>query len=121
MWFSLLIYIPSILAATAWLLIWRTKTPLASLGAFALTFSSIAAGWALSLLWRMHLHPEYARLPPWHDPINLGAGLLGLIGPVGIIFGLVAAGRGARWWLVALVELICLPLTLLGCAAAASV
>jgi hypothetical protein len=116
-----LIDVPVLLAITAWFLVWRTKTSLASITKAALILSSAASTWAAILLWRMHLHPEYQRLPPWKDPINLGAGLLGLVAPIGIILGLVAAARGARWWLVALVELICFPLAFLGCAAAASV
>ncbi len=117
---SLLIFVPSALLLLAWCLVLSKrrghKIELAALGA-----ATVIVAWALSLYIRMLMHPEYASPPPWQDPLNLDAGLLMLAAPIAIVLGIVAAAKRAPWWLVALVELISLPLMLVGCAAAVSV
>jgi nitrate/nitrite transporter NarK len=47
--------------------------------------------------------------------------MLSFSAPVAIILGLVAAAKGGRKWVVIMIELIALPLFLVGCASAVSV
>jgi hypothetical protein len=120
-WAFLLSIAPAALVVVAWALVARSERRLNKVALSALCTASIIAVWALALYFKMRMHPEYAKLPPWQDPVNLEAGLLMFGAPVPVILGLVAAFKKAPWWLVALVELISLPLMLVGCASAASV
>ena len=86
----------------------------------AIVCATIVAMWAFSLYVRMAINPRLLDAPPW-EGINLDGALLGFIGPIAATMGFVAAGRGARWWQVLLVELSAVPLTLIGCAAGLSV
>jgi len=113
--------ISSIMLALAWTCVIRSQKPIGRTAFVALGLTSLLVLWLDSLTLRMWLHPEYAQLPPWTDPINLDAGLMGLAGPVAIVAGFVAARKQAPWWIVAFVQLIAFPLTLVGCASAVSV
>jgi hypothetical protein len=120
-WFAILVIAPFCFCSIAWIIAARSTEKLRGVAKAALIATSLISGWAALLYLQHFRHPEYASLPPWKDPINLDAGLLVLLAPIGVILGLFAAGKKSPWWLVLLVELASLQLLLVGCAAAASV
>jgi hypothetical protein len=124
MFFLLLcVYGPLLLTLAVWIRVlvvrqlgWPSATALTALGVVTAN-ASLAAGIVLYY----HFRPTSPQLPPWQDQQILTLALLGLLAPVGIVVGIVAAARGAPNWLILIIEIASVPLLLIGILAGASV
>jgi|SRR6185312_350829 len=104
---------PLVIALPAWVKLYYSSQRHA-LALLALSIASLNATLACGTFLYYEFRPPAHFLPPWQDPEILQLGLLSLLAPVAMIFGIVAGVRGAPKWLVGVVEIVSLPLFVLG-------
>lgn len=114
---------PLIIALAAWVkLFYSPQNQRHALALLALGIASANAALACSTFLYYEFRPSAHFLPPpWQDPEILQLGLLFLLAPVAMIFGIVAGVRGAPKWVVVVVEIVSLPLFVLGVMAGSAV
>jgi hypothetical protein len=106
---------PFALTLAGWIKLYRTRQSPRAVALVALGAATATAAYAASTCVYYTFRPPSASLPPWQDPQILDFGLLFPLASLGIIFGLISAGkRAAPGWLILVVELASVPLLLLG-------
>lgn len=120
--FYILTCAPLAIALAAWVkLYYSPKNQRHTLALLALSIASANAALACCTFLYYEFRPPTHFLPPWQDPEILHLGLLVLLAPVAIIFGIVASVRGAPKWIVGVIEIVSLPLFVLGVIAGSAV
>lgn len=113
---------PFALTLAGWIrLCWTGQWP-RPVGLAALGTSAATAAYATWICLYYTLRPPNPSLPPWRDPQILDFGLLFLLAPIGMILGLITAGkRAGPGWLIWVVEIASVPLLFLGVMASSAV
>lgn len=110
------------IALCAWMKVyWVPRNQRHVLALLALSIASVNAALACGTFLYYELRPSRIFLPPWQDPETLQLGLLFLFSPVAMILGIIAGARGAPKWLIAVVEIVSLPLFIVGIIAGSAV
>lgn len=116
MWlFALFSCGPLFVSMAAWLYLVRTRRwprPVTIAALSVLTLNALVAVRSFVVL---SLRSSAKAPPPWQDVAVLTTALLFFLAPVGMILGLVAAGRReSPAWMIVLIEVASLPLMALG-------
>ncbi len=102
-------------------LYWSPREQRQAVALLALGFASANAALACGTFLYYELRPSPHFTPPWQDPEILQLGLLFLLAPIAMILGVVAGLWGAPKWVVGVVEIVSLPLLLVGIMAGSAV
>lgn len=113
---------PFVIALAAWVkLYYSPQNQRHTLALLALSIASANAVLGCGTFLYYEFRPPAHFLPPWQDPEILQLSLLFLLAPIAMIFGIVAGVRGAPKWVVGVVEIVSLPLFVLGMMAGSAV
>ena len=107
---------PLVLTGAAWMKLYfaRQRQMQPVLALVALGIVSANAAMAAGTFLYYELRPLSHFVPPWQDPEILQLGLLFVLAPIGMVFGLIAGARGAPRWIFWIVEIASLPLLVIG-------